>query len=272
MITKVISPRVASPTAINIAHEIGVKRVRSSSAGFDFRGHTVLNWGLSVYITNCIYNCLSNADTIINQPVCVGVASNKADFLDAIGPTFGLESTMDESVVLSWLNDGITVICRETLTGYGGQGIHIIDPDEDEFNIEAILGDCGLFTKYFNGRYEFRVHVGKHSDGSYKPFSIQRKGLAHPEQNNSNSMVRNHENGYVFIRNENVKPESVQQEHFDRMLAACSLAIEIVGLDFAAIDVRMKRNGEFKILEANTAPGLSGTTLEDYARFFRENY
>ena len=40
--------------------------------------------------------------------------------------------------------------------------------------------------------------------------------------------------------------------------------LESMGLDFGAVDLGVKRNGECFVIEVNSAPGLEGTTLEKY--------
>lgn len=247
------------PTAKSLAESLGCKVLLQDST-LPLARKIVLNWGrsdLSQYSTPL---------RVINSPEAVAIAANKLRTLETIGDTFGVEFTTDRDEALTWLNDEHeTVVVRYTLTGSGGEGIEIYDADAYDS-----LPEAPLYTKYFNGRYEFRVHVGNvASEDRHLAFDIQRKGLREDAPEGS-GMIRNLENGYTFVRND-VVPTDVSVDALERMFRVCELAVRTIGLDLGAVDVRMKRNGEFKILEVNSAPGLSGTTLENYTNFIREN-
>lgn len=48
-------------------------------------------------------------------------------------------------------------------------------------------------------------------------------------------------------------------------------AIGVIGLDFGAVDVIWNQQKQMAyVLEINTAPGLEGTTLENYIKAFKE--
>jgi D-alanine-D-alanine ligase-like ATP-grasp enzyme len=75
--------------------------------------------------------------------------------------------------------------------------------------------------------------------------------------------VRNLANGFVFQRNGIEVPEVVRQVARDTLLA-------VEGLTFGAVDVIFnERANRAYALEINTAPGLEGTTVDDYVTFFR---
>jgi len=49
-----------------------------------------------------------------------------------------------------------------------------------------------------------------------------------------------------------------------------SLAIAALGLDFGAVDIIWNNHYQLAtVLEVNTAPGLEGQTITDYANYFR---
>ena len=70
--------------------------------------------------------------------------------------------------------------------------------------------------------------------------------------------VRNLANGWVFCRDNVVEPDGLR----DAAVSACAA----LGLDFGAVDIIWnERENKCYVLEVNTAPGLQGTTLENYA-------
>jgi D-alanine-D-alanine ligase-like ATP-grasp enzyme len=45
-------------------------------------------------------------------------------------------------------------------------------------------------------------------------------------------------------------------------------AVAALGLDFGAVDIIEDKEGNFYVLEINTAPGLEGHTVTSYAKAF----
>jgi glutathione synthase/RimK-type ligase-like ATP-grasp enzyme len=73
--------------------------------------------------------------------------------------------------------------------------------------------------------------------------------------------IRNHANGWIFGRHNVVShPEAA------RISVA---AIGALGLDFGAVDVRV-RDSKAVVLEVNSAPGLTGNTLAAYTAKIKE--
>lgn len=247
------------PTARELGTSLGCKVLKQDTT-FNVTDRSIINWGRSDLST---IPGIGGARTILNHPEAVARAVNKLTTLTTIGNTFGVEFTTDSDEAAEWLNEGETVFVRTTLSGYGGRGIVVARTFDD-------LIPAPLYTKYFNGRYEFRVHVaGDVGDVSnYGVLLIQRKGLPTGTTSASDGLIRNLDNGYTFVINDPI-PDDISGAMIERMTAVCKLAVHRLGLHFGAVDVRMKRNGEFRILEINSAPGLSGTTLEAYNRYFR---
>lgn len=201
---------------------------------------TIINWGDS----GCTHLYP------LNKPSAVRLVANKLTAFDAFSsanvPIPGYAKTK-EGVV--W--QGLTVV-RHKLTGHSGEGIEICDASE--------LPDAPLYVQYIKKEQEYRVHVGK-KDTSVTVIAVQRK--ARDKSNpNPNWQVRNHDNGFVFVRGGFTPPESV--------VDAAKQALVASGLDFGAVDVIYnQQQGKAYVLEINTAPGLEGTTVSDYANFFR---
>jgi glutathione synthase/RimK-type ligase-like ATP-grasp enzyme len=74
---------------------------------------------------------------------------------------------------------------------------------------------------------------------------------------NATNEIRNTANGWVFCR-EGVEAPAIAVE-------AAKAAVEALGLDFGAVDIKCNRQGtRCAVLEVNTAPGLEGTSLVNY--------
>ena len=74
--------------------------------------------------------------------------------------------------------------------------------------------------------------------------------------------IRSHKNGFIY-----------QRQGIDVPMACRGAALACLaktGLDFGAVDVIFTKEGKAYVLEVNSAPGLSGTTIEDYKKFFQE--
>ena len=113
------------------------------------------------------------------------------------------------------------VVCRTVLAGHSGAGI-VIAGSRDE------LVPAPLYTKYIKKQHEYRIHVGKLPNGETSIISIQRKARREGFEN-PNWQVRNHNNGFVFVRGGVNPPQQV--------LDASTLALTATGLDFGAVDV-----------------------------------
>ena len=238
--------------AKQLATALGVKRIRHT--GSRFKGSpakTVINWGateLSPEVAKC---------HILNPPAVVRVASNKLDFFNHIDQVCRHENrdsylvphTHDRSIAEAWLKEG-PVVCRTVLRGHSGNGI-VIATDVDE------LVTAPLYTKYMKKKEEYRIHMGRNG----VLIDAQRKARRNDHEN-PDWKVRNHANGFVYTRG-NFVPN-------DHLLAVTSQTISDIGLDFGAVDVIWNAyRDQYFVLEVNTAPGLEGQTIENYANFFK---
>lgn len=168
-----------------------------------------------------------------------------------------VEHTQDHQEASLWLQEGV-VLGRDLDRGNSGRGITVYEPGE-------ALGQHLFYVKYFKARHEYRVHVGKTDEG-FVVIDSQRKSLRTDEQRpeDPSFYIRNHDNGFIFERGavSGGLPEVVQSEAIGAIMA--------LGLDFGAVDIRYNdREDTCAVLEINTAPGLSGTTLENYVNYFQ---
>ncbi len=187
-------------------------------------------------------------------------------------------------------NVGGKFMFRTTATGFGGAGIHVITSIKrlaaahhnmrlEELNTSdvldylyhlrdndsewsSIIRNTVFVSQYFPADQEFRVHVicGGIVFSQAKKLRTDEDRPAEPD-----FTVRNHSNGFIFQQNGVEVPETVKQ--------ASIKAVHALGLDFGAVDVRYNvARDEYSILEVNTAPSITGNTLEAYTKVFKSVY
>ena len=244
-----------SESAKTLATALGIKRIKHTNSKFKGKPNkVVVNWGSSS-LPDEVMKC-----RILNRPEFVNRASNKKLFFEYMSQ-YNLhcvvEHTCDPDVALKWYEDNITVVAREVLQGHSGEGIHLLKLNETGF-IEA-----PLYTKYKPKKDEYRLAYHRNRDGSVLCFSSQRKArsLAVPEEE-VNWKIRNYANGFIYQREDLAIPNCVFDCGFE--------TFAISGLDFGAIDIIYnEREQRAYALEINTAPGLDGSTVNEYASMLR---
>ena len=165
--------------------------------------------------------------------------------------------TTEVAQAYSWLEDGHCVVARTILTGNSGAGIVMLDSD----SLGQPTVKAPLYVIYVPKKQEYRVHVlaGEVVDIQRK---ARRKDIADED---INWKIRNHDNGFIFARGVGLGEVPVD------VLKQSLLTLSACGLDFGAVDVIFnEKDGKAYVLEVNTAPGLSGSTLDGYAERFRE--
>jgi glutathione synthase/RimK-type ligase-like ATP-grasp enzyme len=214
---------------------------------------TLINWGSSK-----IPYDTSELKLVLNKPEAVGNATNKRTFFELCrekGNVSIPEFSTRKIEVEDWLRDGNVVFARTKLQASGGEGIKELNVVGD---IERIQ-DGTLFVKYIKKKREYRVHI---ADGNVIDVQEKRKRTKTP-LDQINWRIRNSANGFVFCRQEVECPDSVVEQAI--------LAFNVTGLDFGAVDVIYnERQQRAYVLEVNTAPGLEGSTLISYQKYFRD--
>lgn len=205
---------------------------------------TIINWGDS----KCDPRVID-----LNAPSAVAKAANKKTAflaMQAAGVTVPNFATQKENV--NWA--GPTVV-RHKLSGHSGEGIEIVDD-------KSKLPDTPLYVQYIKKEQEFRIHIGRRN-GTAQVIAVQRKARDKDIPDGCvNWQVRNHDNGFIFVRGD-ANPHPI-------VFTEATNALRSLGLDFGAVDVIWNaKEGKAYVLEINTAPGLEGQTIEDYASFFR---
>jgi hypothetical protein len=124
----------------------------------------------------------------------------------------------------------------------GGKDIMLVlEPSDVDLRLRA---GAQFFTPYIPSAREYRVWIYRRQHlGTYQ------KVLAHPER--YKKVGRNFDNGFAFnlVRSQDVPRDAVE---------LASAAVEALQLDFGAVDVLQGRDGQFFVLEVNTAPGVEG--------------
>lgn len=143
-----------------------------------------------------------------------------------------------------------------------GVGIHLIH-DEESLNtfIELLRSRHDNPSNYVVERFstynkEYRLHITK--DGC---FYACRKML----KNDAEVRWHRHENNSVWIVEDN--PLFSKPNNWDAIIADCVKALNAVGLDIAAFDIKVQSkqdNPKWLILECNSAPGLGEVGLGKY--------
>lgn len=213
----------------------------------------VINWGCSVLPDEV------NKTNVINKPEAVKIASNKHTFFEAVQGVVSIpEWTLDAEVALGWVRNNEKVFARASLNGHGGDGITVLESEFDWDDFDH--SDTKIYVKYIPKQDEYRVHVA-----NGKVIDVQRKAIRRGLGGHLvNWNIRNAANGFVFVR-EGVNPNK-------DVLNQAVLAVESIGLDFGAVDVIWNNfRGRAFVLEVNTAPGLEGSSVENYAKFFSGN-
>lgn len=246
-----------SASAKALAEALGIKRIKREGSKFKPAGKTIINWGCSVMPDD--YE--EFAANIINDPPAVGFMTNKLQFFQSMSESdlddWIVPYTTDPDIVRDWLRDGDTVVVRNKLTGHSGEGIELLDEAEGD------IPNAPLYTKYVPKKHEFRVHCNRDSNGNIAIFDVQRKARkTDVADENVNWKIRNLDGGFIYAREGFTTPASV---------ASCAVQIfNATGLDFGAIDIIYNEKKECAYaLEVNTAPGLTGTTLEKYTEMLR---
>lgn len=247
MVFKIMPYRAGSRSVRSLADALGCKRLRYVGSRWKGReGVLVINWGNGK---------ADDARGVLNQPSDVSRASNKLSFFERMK-----EAGQEDILPPFWTDDDIPlkeypIVCRQKLTGHSGEGIVIADnPDE--------IVPARLYVKYMKKKDEYRIHVGYLGD-EYHIISQQKKvrRLDTPDDD-VDWQVRNHKNGFNFARQDIEVPSNV--------IDVAKKALFHSGLQFGAVDVIWNQKKErATVLEINTAPGLEGQTIQDYAEFFK---
>lgn len=210
-------------------------------------GTIVINWG-----NTKMDEGMFKSSMIINSPEAVTIASNKLYFFKNVYGKVNIpDFTEDLETAIDWVSGGEIVVGRSILNGHSGEGIILFETTTTLLNSSKLP----LYTKYIPKNEEYRIHIFE-DDVIDMQQKRRDKNNSHP-----NWKIRNYSNGFIFAR-ENVTPPA-------EVIEQAKLAVKHVGLHFGAVDV-IWNNARKKayVLEINTAPGLEGTTVDNYVNMF----
>lgn len=159
---------------------------------------------------------------------------------------------------LEWVEEGIVTMGR-ALKGSCGNDIAFFDESVQGFHASD------FWVQYKKKKQEYRIH---YFNGDV--ILAQRKALRDTDSNGNpidtstvNFRIRNHKNGFIFQRYDVTVPDDV--------LKQSKIAFDNTGLIFGAVDVIYNQHeDQAYVLEINTAPGLEGSTVTDYATAFNK--
>lgn len=150
--------------------------------------------------------------------------------------------------------------------GSRGTGVYLIETPEKlaEFfraRGEARVKEQFIAERFKNYRYEYRVHATQ-----TEVFLANRKAR---QEGVPQECRWKHSFGTSVWFNED-NPEFRTPSTWEEIKAACCRAVAALGMDFAAIDVKVSMSGKFFLIEANSAPSLGDATREHYLRVIPE--
>ena len=251
--------KMTSQSAKSLSHSLktkGVQQVRRVHSDGKFknnfyRSNLIVNWGSSTKPQwwkegTKVLNHWDNVDKSVNKLTTF----HELDVNNVSIP----EWTESTEVAQSWIDDGHKVYGRKILTGHSGAGINIFDSETICSSME-----CPLYTKATKADYEYRVHVFK---GMVIDAQQKKKKNGHEGGIRG---IRNHANGWIYAREDVTFPIPVLEQSIK--------AVAALELDFGAVDVGYNtEESKAYVYEVNSAPGLQGTTLENYTNTIKEYY
>lgn len=118
-----------------------------------------------------------------------------------------------------------------------------------------------IFEEYFDGSREYRFHVS-----TLGVFLTWRKLRRNDTPDDQRWFFNNQTCNWVGEDNELYNKPATYKQICDE----CLKALNAVGLDVGACDVRVSKKGDFKIIEINSAPSMAEKTTIAYKAEFKK--
>lgn len=148
----------------------------------------------------------------------------------------------------------------KNIFGSRGTGNRLIKNIDEFINVtQKLRVNNYIVEKYHNYYKEYRIHCTK-----FKAFYCLRKML---KKENVGDWYKNSDNSVWILQ---TNPDFDQPSNWNDIIKSCCKAIESVGLDIGACDVIINKEGNFKILETNSAPSFGEKTEEEYRKILTE--
>jgi len=238
------------------------KRVRPDGNYRPYRNHMIINWGFQ-HVPEFLRNPVTGCGPVVNGFEAVGRASNKLlafRAMEEAGDVAIPEFTTSTEEAQAWVDGGGIAVCRNILRGHSGAGIGLVGQSIiDGDHTGVVPRDVPMYVKYLKKATEYRIHVfnGRVIDIQQKR---KRGGM---EEGGVNYQIRNHQFGWVYCRGDVAPHQSV----LDNAIAS----VRALGLDFGGVDVIWNDHYEqAHVLEVNTAVGLEGQTVINYANAIQQ--
>lgn len=207
-----------------------------------------------------VYPKSYNTRRIVEINSIEGVKNSRSKFLmkqkfDEANISHAKWQTLDELLEENKLKYPIVL---KRIFGYKGRGMHLINTKEELDNLlPSINNDDYIAEQFHTYVREYRLHCTK--EGC---FYTCRKML---QADAADRWYRNDSNCVWILEN---NPLFDKPSNFDQIEEQCIKALEAVGLDIGAFDVKVqsaaKENPKFIIIEVNSAPAFGEITLEKY--------
>ncbi len=169
---------------------------------------------------------------MLNKPSSVQLCSDKIKSLQVLG---------DSGINVPEFTDEFPMIGR-TKRHHSGNGFWLCLNQYDKQ--KAINEGAEYFIEYIPVRTEYRVHVFRD-----KVIDVRRKAENELFEGTPDQYVRSIHKGWKFLK--------VNPNNFDEScIGECINSVELLGLDYGAVDVLLGDNGEYYVLEVNSSPGL----------------
>jgi hypothetical protein len=250
---------LGSKSAKELAAAIGAIRVRKDGNYKHRAGDLVINWGNGAVPA---WGTKVAIQSMLNKPQYVRCASEKVRTFESLQASdlakYLPNWTTSQQTARGWFNGPNpygslkrAVVCRTLTRANSGRGI-VLATDAGS------VVPAPLYTRYKPKQSEFRIHV-------HTRFGImdaqQKRRRTDAAQSELGDYIRSYDNDWIFAR-EGIKVPSLVGE-------VAEMAVHRLGLDFGAVDIGFHDHYGVAIYEVNTAPGIEGQTLANYAQTFK---
>ncbi len=220
-----------------------------------------VNWGDAQNFSGLLgyQQKMAQADNWVLNLKISGYSDKRAFFkhIAASDPTLIPKYWTNTGYAQEWLmsqNSKAKLCIRYKTSSSGSNGLEIVSA----VDVPNGLPYAPLYTQYIPKKQEFRCHILRGSPDIWQQKKL-KSGVSMP-----NFQIRNLQNGWIFAREDIQVPAAaiILMEKFKLIF------FDKWGLDFAGVDVIYnEEQGKAYLLEINTAPGLEGQTVKDYADF-----
>lgn len=250
----ILSARIAKSGVIrlrNVIRQLTGVNLLVSSRITDISRHPLdFRYGLSTPLPSSI----SSKETEFNTPESIQFLLNKKTFSDYllkngfISPEFKNTEPQQSDYPL---------IVRETLTSYGGRGMHIVRTPEE---FTAVWLPNFWWCRYIPTKNEYRFHIGNSKTDGAQILRCMMKVPRNTEIKERDVHIR-HVDEYHYSKRFD------PTEKFPNWSEQIKHLVSILPGWLYSLDVGVSLSGNLVFFEANTASGIDNGCARDYAPF-----